>query len=162
MDSTQTPCTSFIVDILCMWLLYHVDSDTLCSNTFIPWILRALHYFGFYSVALHDLGAALHRDAMDHQRRFKYHHGDVDYYRWSFSQQNNATLITKNNICCEYILYYFSSSYLFLLKEVHNALILLTRIINFNQILVEQNLLHFFIPKICYLLLYLFLILAIE
>ena len=137
MDSTQASWTSFLMDILCLWILYHVDSTALCSNTFIPRILCTLYYFRLYSVTLHDFSTPLYRHAVDHQRRFKYYCGNVDCNWGCHHKQNHAALITKKIIYVEYILYYFSSPYLFLLKEVHNALVLLTCIINFNQIIVE-------------------------
>lgn len=168
------------MDILCVWILHHVDCYALCCNIFIPRILCTLYYFRIPSVAVHDFGTSLHRHAMDYKRRFKHHHGYVDWNWRGRRKQNTAALmqgwcsvdllIIKKIIWwnifyiifCLIWLYYFSLPYLFLLKEVHNALILLTRIINFNQIFIEQNLLHFLIPQIRYLLFYLFLILSIK
>ena len=131
----------FVVVILCMRILYHVDCVALCGNTLIPRFLRALYYFRIPSVAVHDFSTPLYRHAVDHQRRFKYHQCDVDCNWRCHHQQNYSALTTKKIIYVEYILYYFLLFHfffsLFLLKEVHNALILLTCIINFNQIIVE-------------------------
>ena len=146
-ESIQTNMAYFIVVILCVRILYHVDSAALRSNTLIPRFLRTLYYFRIPSVAVHDFSTPLYRHAVDHQRRFKYHQCDVDCNWRCHHQQNYSALTTKKIIYVEYILYYFLLFYyftilllffsLFLLEEVHNALILLTRIVNFNQIIIE-------------------------
>ena len=138
-ESIQKTMAHFLVVILCMRILYHVDCVALRSNTLIPRFLRTLYYFRIPSVAIHDFGTPLYRHAVDHQRRFKYHQCDVDCNWRCHHQQNYAALTTKKIIYGEYILYYFLLLFLslFLLKEVHNALILLTCIINFNQVFIE-------------------------